>query len=55
MADSAEVSALEYILQIIIFNFLYQVSQLFSKLTYDASNIHQKIVNISLFAYNNNF
>lgn len=54
MDDNAEVSALAYILQIIISNFVHQVSQLFSKLTTDASNVHQKII-ISLFFYNNNF
>lgn len=55
MEENAEVSALAYILQIIISNFVHQVSQLFSKLTTNASNIHQKIINISLFFYNNNF
>jgi len=55
MADNAEVSALACILQIIISNFVHQVSQLSSKLTNDVNNVHQTIINISLFFYNNNF
>lgn len=53
--DSTEVFALAYILQVIIFNSVHHVSQLFTSLTSDAKCMHQKTINFYLCFCSNKF